>query len=178
MCKGRNIKGEHVEGFDAVNNVVYDHSSAGTDGKAFRGSPKGANFINNAVKEGPQTATNHDAYANDPTYQGGNGYPNSVYQSGNIGRTSGGAGFTLNWDLGNAARGAFYDADPASASHGSLPYVTADNTMIANVIAGAGRTFHDSVDNNVRTWATNGTDPGNYYQGVGFGSPNPPNPPI
>lgn len=174
LCKQRNIKAEHTEAVDYVNNVVYDWGNSGP----IDGNPRSANYVGNYFKKGPQTRSSLIAFE-PQDLNSSNGYPqyvNSIYHGNtNVGRLSNGNPFTLDWSQvdGAALSTTAFTGGPTAASHGALSVATANDAMFTSVIASAGRSYHDTLDNLMRTYATNGTDGGNFYQSPGFGSPNP-----
>lgn len=175
MNHQRNFRAFRTDGWDVVNNVVYDWGG----GPAGQGNPKGANLVGNMLKRGPETgssSTGWDSYlggSNVQTY-----FSNSVYfpTSGadrNIGFTTSGALFTPSATFATGTqRSTVYDGGPQALSHGSLTVVTPDATLFEQVVSAAGRTYQDATDILIKNHARNGTSDGN-YNGAGFSAPHP-----
>jgi len=174
LCKQRNMKTEHVEGYDGVNNVIYDFNQA-----PIYGNPTAANYVNNIFKKGPESKpdSNRDAFEED----GGSGslaypqYPNSTYHSGNIGLKADGSSYTLNWSRisASALRATAYDGGPTDADHGPLVVATADMSLFNDVVDNAGRTFEDALDALIKGYVRDGDSAG-YYVGAAYSGPHYP----
>lgn len=167
----RNMKTEHVEGYDGVNNVVFDWGNQAP----VHGNPIGANYIGNIFKKGPETQSSNAAYeADDGTSNPYDQYDDSTYHDGNIGITAAGGSFTPTWTAIDSAAllSSPYDGGPGDAAHGPLTVATADSDLFDDVVANAGRTYEDDVDAFVKDAVINGTSDG-YYNGAAFGTPHP-----
>lgn len=166
MNRKRNFRGHGVGGWDVVNNVLYDW-----DDKSGHGNPRGANVMNNVYKKGPQTV-NAEAWDSEifgfyTTYFG-----NSVYLSGNLGRTAGGGVLALTESFAiGVKRQSAYDGGPTAVNHGALVVATANDTLFSDVVAAAGRSYQDDIDTALKAHAVAGTDEGGFYQGAGFVGP-------
>jgi hypothetical protein len=167
--KQRNMKTEHVEGYDGVNNVVFDWGNQAP----IHGNPIGANYIGNMFKKGPDTQASNAAYeADDGTRNPYDQYDDSTYHDDNIGITAAGGSFTPTWTAIDSAAllASPYDGGPTASDHGPLTVATADATLFSDVVANAGRTYEDDVDAYVKAHVVAGTSDG-YFTGAGFGGP-------
>lgn len=167
LDKQRNLKAEHVLGYDAVNAVVFDYGNQAP----VKGNFRAGNIMGCMFKKGPETQSSDEAFEEDTNYAQ---YADSVYQNGNIGITAAGGSFTLDWSQIDSAalRASVYDGGPTDADHGALTVATANGTLLSAVVAAAGRTYQDTVDAAVKAHVLAGTSPG-YYNGAGYAAPHP-----
>jgi hypothetical protein len=165
----RNLKHEHTLGVDDVNNVVYGWGSQ----RPCHGNFRGGNIIGNIFKKSPDSNASDEAFEpeNPSKYPQ---YPNSTYQTGNIGWESDETPYTLDWSRisGSALRASVYDGGPTDSDHGPLSVSTADAALFADVVVNAGRAFQDDTDADVKAHCIAGTSDG-YYNGAGFPAPHP-----
>jgi hypothetical protein len=150
----RNIRAQGTDGIDYVNNVVYnwgDHLS--------RLNPRGANVVGNMFKPGPNTAATN--VKSDTNRSFPNLFANSVYWADNLG-----LGVTPRLELATTVlRSSPYGG---GLSIGAAP---ASSALAASVVAGAGPSLVDAIDQRLKTDFHNGT--GNFYNGAGYPGPNP-----
>lgn len=171
LNKQRNLKAEHTDGYDAVNDVVYDWGNQAP----VHGNFRGGNIVNCIFKKGPETQASNAAFeADDGGAHPYDQYDDSTWHDGNIGITAAGGSFTPTWsDIDAAAlRATPYDGGPTDAAHGPLTVDTADSDLFDDVVANAGRTFEDAIDAAVKAHVIAGTSDG-YYNGAGFAAPHP-----
>jgi len=163
MNNRRNIRGHDVDGWDAVNNVVYDWGVFSA-----HGNPRGANVVNNLFKQGPETV-NAKGWWSEISGASQSYFPDSVYWTGNVGRTRSGVPLALTEYFAPGVRRATpYDGGP----HGLPVIAAADDALFASVVKSAGRTYQDPIDTLIKAHALAGTSDG-YYNGAGFPAPHP-----
>jgi pectate lyase len=154
---GRNIRAQGSDGIEYVNNVVYNW---GTD--LAHMNPRGANVVGNMFKPGPNTPATSQVLRSDTNDSYPTLFADSVYWADNLG-----LGFTptLALDAG-VQRSSLYG--------GGLHYVSAtpaSSALAASVVAGAGPSLVDTVDQRLKNdFSTGG---GSFYNGAGYPAPNP-----
>ncbi len=153
----RNLRGFGNDTADWVNNAFYNW---GKD--CGHANFRGGNIVGNMFRKGPESHTGNEVYYTQLKDWYPTAFLNSVYWADNIG-----IGFTPTMDFKGAQRttqyaGGLYAVTAAAASP----------TLFEQVIADAGTSSVSSVENTLRNHALNGTSDG-FYDGPGFGSPNP-----
>ena len=158
----RNVKPERADLIDYVNNVVYNFGTF-----AGESNPRGCNVIGNCFKKGPETTTSRLWFPDGGIPE----FANSVWWDGNIYRTAAGGSFTPTFDFGTMQRSSAYNGGP-----NNVTVDTMNDSLAAAVVAAAGPTVVDSIDQTLKDNFTNGT--GSFYNGQGYAAPNPswPNP--
>lgn len=163
----RNLKYEHSQWIDAINNVVYGWGSQAP----LYGNARGENVVSNIFKKSPDTQASNDAFEED-----GSGdypqYPDSTYHSGNIGLQADGTPFTLDW---SRIDGSALLASPYGGELHNVTAATADGALFASVVANAGRTYQDPIDIDTKARVIAGTSLGGngFYNGAGYPAPHP-----
>ncbi len=167
MNDQRNLKYEHAEDVDTVNNVVYDYGVQAP----VHGNPRSVNIVNNMFKKGPDTKAGLDkGFEKDDTY---NQYDNSTYFTGNLGLTKDESTFAVDWsDVTNAANRGNTPVNGAvtTSAHGSLTVDTASIATMRDIIDNAGCLPSDAFDTKIKNHAKAGTSDG-YYNGPSTGKP-------
>jgi hypothetical protein len=152
---GRNIRAEGTDGIEYVNNVVYNWG-----GQLARLNPRGANVVGNMFKRGPNTTAINVQSQTDESYP--TLFGDSVYWADNLG-----LGFTPTLDFASGMQ-------RSSLYGGGLHYVSAapaSGALAASVVAGAGPSLVDSIDQGLKNdFSTGG---GSFYNGAGYPAPNP-----
>ena len=152
---GRNIRPMGTDGIEYVNNVVYNWGN-----QLSRLNPRGANVVGNMFKPGPNTTASkvesdgNDAY---PTL-----FADSVYWADNLG-----IGVTPTLAL---ASGVQRSSPYGGGLHG-VSAAAASSALAASVVAGAGPSLVDSIDQLLKN--DFGSGGGSFYNGAGYPGPNP-----
>ncbi len=121
-------------------------------------NPRGANVVGNMFKPGPNTtASNVKSQANEsyPTL-----FANSVYWADNLG-----LGVTPTLEL---AAGVLRSSPYGALNVAAAP---ASSALAASVVAGAGPSLVDSIDQRLKNDFSSGG--GSFYNGAGYPGPNP-----
>ena len=153
----RNMRAHGTAGIEWVNNVYYNW---GAD--LAHMNPRGANVVGNMFKKGPNTPSSNRVlrFETNSTYR--SYFKGSTYWADNIG-----LGFNATTSFPTGVR---------RSSHwgGGLHNVTAaapSATLAASVVAAAGPSLVDEIDQILKNNFTKGT--GSFYNGAGYPKPNP-----
>jgi hypothetical protein len=160
MNNQRNLKYEHAQFIDAVNNAIYDWGT-----QAGHGNPRGANMAGNMYKKGPETQGSNEVWMPDSTYAE---YDDSTYFPLSGPNANIGIGFTPTVDIAPAAE----LASPYGGGFHNCTLTTASASLFLAVVAQAGRTHQDPIDTLIKAHARNGTSDG-FYNGAGYAIPHP-----
>jgi len=152
---GRNIRAQGTDGIEWVNNVVYNWGD-----QLSRLNPRGANVVGNMFKPGPNTT------ASNVTSDANGSFPNlfasSVYWAGNLGL---GVTPTLGFSAG------VQRSSPYGGGLHNVSAAPASSSLAASVVAGAGPSLVDSIDQRLKNDFASGG--GSFYNGAGYPGPNP-----
>ena len=151
----RNIRAEGTDGIEYVNNVVYNWGD-----QLSRLNPRGANVVGNMFKPGPSTTASN--IRSDPNESYPTLFANSVYWADNLG-----LGVTPTLDL---AAGVLRSSPYGGGLHG-VSAEPASSALAASVVAGAGPSLVDPVDQRLKNDFASGG--GSFYNGAGYPGPNP-----
>ncbi|MDP9464020.1 MAG: hypothetical protein M3P52_05305 [Actinomycetota bacterium] len=150
----RNIRAIGTDGIEYVNNVIYnwgDHLA--------RLNPRGANVVGNMFKRGPNTTISNVISQTDAAYP--TLFANSVYWADNLG-----LGFTPTLKL---AAGVQRTGLYGGGLH-SVTAAPASRALAASIVAAAGTTLVDNVDQRLKN---DFGGSGSFYNGAGYPGPNP-----
>jgi hypothetical protein len=151
MNHQRNLKAEHGDFIEFVNNAVYDWGTM-----MGHGNPRGISIVGNVFKKGPQTRSSNEVWEPDSNYAQ---YASSIYlplsgTQANIGLTSAGGSFTPTKNVqGAASLSSVYATLKVTASQAS-------SGLYTTIVNSAGRQPEDAFDAAVKIHALAGTDEG------------------
>ena len=153
----RSMRAEGTDGIEFVNNVYYNW---GAD--LAQMNPRGANVVGNMFKPGPNTPADRQVLRSDLNDSYPTLFGNSVYWADNLG-----LGFTPTLDLAAGAQ----RSSPYGGGLHSVSAAPASSALAASVVAGAGPSLVDSIDQRLKNdFSTGG---GSFYNGAGYPGPNP-----
>lgn len=163
----RNLRAHGPASIEFVNNVVYNWGD-----KAATANPRGANYVGNMFKRGPNTVASNEVYASELFGAYNSYFANSVYWST--------AGVENNIGLGFTPTTSFAAGVRRTARYGTGGVMgtvqAATAALAAAIVEASGPTFTGTVDREMKDSFTN--DTGRRYNGAGLAAPNPYFPPF